>query len=118
MTLLILSLWASGVLLLIAVAVYRGKTSTAGHSYHVRDRELAEAEIAAISAKLRERYAAGEARKVSPETKPGRHKFHLKYPSIHSADGRLVASAGKPLKPGSKGAHVHFPKPGKPVGKI
>ncbi|EJM70424.1 hypothetical protein PMI29_01585 [Pseudomonas sp. GM49] len=105
MTVLILSLWALGILLLIGVAVYRGRNTAPALSA-----KIGEPAVAASALKVHVQSAA----RVVRDTKGGKWKvIRDRSPEREQHYGALVASAGKPHKPGSKTGFVRFRKPGK-----
>ena len=109
MTVLILSLWAFGILLLIAVAVYRGKSPATAIPA-----EMSDVELTVSSSKVT--ITTHHAQKIQPDAKSGTWKgFRELSPRSTVRYGKLVASAGKPFKPGLKGTHLPFPKPDKSV---
>lgn len=112
MTGLILSLWAFGILLLIAFAVYRGKNSSAASSGPLP--MMNAKEVAEFANRARIAATARQSHKAARDSNNGNWKAARDLsPGLHP--GKLVASSGKPMKPGLKGVHAHFVKPGKPA---
>ncbi|NBB58946.1 hypothetical protein GVN18_06600 [Pseudomonas sp. ODNR1LW] len=116
MTVLILSLWSLGILSLIAVAVYRGRRAPAGPvaaPLAAPPAEMSDEEVAELDGKVE---AATHALLSQRDSKSGEWKQIATSSSgigMRYRYGTLEASAEKPIKPGTKGTHVHFPKSGK-----
>lgn len=115
MTVLILSLWAFGVLLLIAFAVYRGRAAhTASDTpFAMHSAELEDYEIAELATRVRVATSNHKKHQILRDPVTGKYKVKPFVSSGLLHSGKFVASAGKPQKPGLKGTHVHLTKPGK-----
>jgi len=111
MTVLILSLWASGVLLLIAFAVYRGRR-TSPASLANPSAEMSDFEITELANRVRVATATDLKQQILRDPKTGRYGVVI---SSHSGIWTPVPGDGKPTKIGLKAVHVRMPNPGKSV---
>lgn len=111
MTVLILSIWAFGIVLLIAFAVYRGKSAHTSAPISAMSAE----EINELASKVRMTTSTHHAPEILRDTKKGNWYTMRDLSHGTLVAHKFVAHAGKPIKPGPKSTHVHFPKPGKPA---
>ncbi|MBV7571816.1 hypothetical protein KW846_03800 [Pseudomonas sp. PDM32] len=109
MTVLILSLWAFGVLLLIVVAVYRGKSAV-----KTAPAEMSSVDISEMASELG--LSRQRVQEILRDAEDGPWRVVVESSSEYKLRDQLVTKiAEEAIRSGPKGAHVPFPKPGKSV---